>query len=130
MTIKTRAKKQVSIAKYHIINILEISLFISIYFLMGFFTSYGINLIYPPFSKEEGKSKILLFLEIIGQLAFIGVIIYILRSIMKKIIDPYLKFFGNKQSHVIDLYENISLSYGVFTAQNNLNDKIKYLIEN
>jgi hypothetical protein len=111
------------------IKILDIGFITILYFTFGYLISWFVNKLYPSFDNDNNPRKILLFLEVCGQLFVIGIIVYILRNIITAIPFPLEGVYGYQHSRVKELYSGgIALSFGVFYAQSNIKDKMTYIL--
>jgi hypothetical protein len=111
------------------IKMLDIGILTVIYFTLGYLLSWSINKLYYPFDINETHSKILIFLEICTQIFVIGVLIYIIRNIVQIIPFPLEGIYGYQHSRVKELNSGgIAISFGVFYAQENIKEKLYYIL--
>lgn len=112
------------------IKMLDIGILTTIYFILGYFISWGVNKIYYDFNPNEHRNKIVIFLEICMQIFVIGVLIYIIRNIVQFIPFPLEGFYGYQHSRVKELSSGgIAISFGVFYAQENIKQKLNYVLD-
>lgn len=112
------------------IKIFDIGILTIVYFTIGYFSSWLVNKIYFSFDPNEPHSKILLFLEICGQLFVIGTLVYIIRNIVSAIPFPLEGIFGYQHTRVRELYSGgAALAFGIFYAQENIKDKLNYVLK-
>jgi hypothetical protein len=112
------------------IKILDIGYLTIIYFISGYSLSWLVNKIYKPFDPQNPhSSKPMIFLEVCLQLFLISIIVYIIRNIVMLFPWPLEGVYGYEHARVKELYNGgVALSFGVFYAQSNLTDKMKYII--
>ena len=112
------------------IKMLDIGIITIIYFVIGYFVSWGVNKIYYNFNPNEHPNKILIFLEICMQIFVIGILMYIIRNIVQFIPFPLEGFYGYQHSRIKELSSGgIASSFGVFYAQENIKEKINYVLD-
>lgn len=112
------------------IKMLDIGILTTIYFILAYFISWGVNKIYYDFNPNEHRNKIVIFLEICMQIFVIGVLIYIIRNIVQFIPFPLEGFYGYQHSRVKELSSGgIAISFGVFYAQENIKQKLNYVLD-
>jgi biotin transporter BioY len=110
------------------IKILDIGILTILYFTLGYIFSWLINKIYYNFDSNTAPSKILVFLEVCGQLFVIGILVYILRNFIELIPFPLEGIYGYQHSRVRELTSGgIALGFGVFYAQDNIKEKLNYI---
>ncbi len=121
-------KKEVVIRS---IKMLDIGCLTILYFTIGYFVSYAINLMYNDFYPNDTHNKTILFLEVCSQVFILGIIIYIIRNIIQLIPFPLNGIYGYKHNKVPEFHEGgISLGFGVFFAQENIKLKMAYILNN
>jgi hypothetical protein len=111
------------------IKIIDISIITVLYFVIGYFLSCVVNKMYYTFDSNSKPNKAIIFLEVCGQLAVIGIIIYFIRNIIQLISFPLEGIYGSDHSKVKELNSgSIALSFGVFYAQDNIKEKLSYIL--
>ncbi len=122
-----KLKKEVIIRS---IKMLDIGIITTIYFIIGYFVSWGVNKLYYNFDQNERRKKIVIFLEICMQIFVIGILIYIIRNIVQLVPCPFEGFYGYQHSRVKELSSGgIAISFGVFYAQENIKAKLNYVLD-
>ena len=110
------------------IKMMDIGILTVLYFILGYIFSWLINKIYNNFDPNTAPLKILLFLEICGQLFIIGILVYILRNLIELIPFPLEGIYGYQHTKVRELYSGgIALTFGIFYAQENIKEKLNYI---
>ena len=110
------------------IKMLDIGILTILYFTLGYVCSWLINKIYYNFDPSTKPMKILVFLEICGQLFIIGILVYIIRNIIELIPFPLEGIYGYQHFRVRELYSGgIALAFGLFYAQENIKAKLNYI---
>lgn len=110
------------------IKMIDIGILTVLYFILGYMFSWLINKIYNNFDPNTAPLKVLLFLEICGQLFIIGILVYILRNLIELIPFPLEGIYGYQHTKVRELYSGgIALTFGIFYAQENIKDKLNYI---
>jgi len=123
---KAKLKKDIIIRS---IKMLDIGLITVVYFTLGYTLSWSINKIYTEFNPNENPNKLLIFLEVCAQIFIIGVLVYILRNLIMLIPFPLDGIYGYKHARVRELSSGgIALTFGVFFAQDNIQYKLKYIL--
>jgi hypothetical protein len=123
-----KLKKEVIIRS---IKMLDIGIITTIYFIIGYIISWGVNKLYYDFNEDKIHNSILVFLEICTQIFVIGIITYIIRNIIQFIPFPFEGFYGYQHFRVKELSNGgVALGFGVFYAQENIKKKLSYLIDN
>jgi len=123
-----KLKKEVIIRS---IKMLDIGIITTIYFIIGYIISWGVNKLYYDFNEDKIHNSILVFLEICTQIFVIGILIYIIRNIIQFIPFPFEGFYGYQHFRVKELSNGgVALGFGVFYAQENIKKKLSYLIDN
>ena len=113
------------------IKMLDIGIITTIYFILGYIISWGVNKLYYNFNEDKTHNSILVFLEICMQIFVIGILIYIIRNIIQLIPFPFEGFYGYQHFRVKELNNGgVALGFGVFYAQENIKEKLSYLINN
>ena len=111
------------------IKILDIGILTIIYFTIGYFASWSINKIYFDFDPNKPHSKPLLFLEVCGQLFVIGALVYIIRNIVPLLPWPLEGIYGYQHKRVKELSSGgVALMFGIFYAQENIKEKMSYIV--
>jgi hypothetical protein len=120
-------KKEIILRSIKIIDIIHLTV---LNFLSGYLISHYINILYPRFDPNYDHNKFLLLLEVLLQISAIGVLIYLLRNITALIPFPLNGIYGFDHSKMNRLpYGQIALSFGIFSPQFILKDKIEYLLK-
>ena len=111
------------------IKMIDIGLITVIYFILGYIISWAINKIYYDFDPTTKPNKFLVFLEVCAQIFVLGILIYIIRNFIQILPFPLEGIYGYKHSRVKELNSGgIALTFGVFYAQENIKDKMKYVL--
>jgi hypothetical protein len=107
---------------------------------IGFMTGFGIsNMIdsyltslYPKgyFDPNEADKKSIwnIFLQVCIHLWILGIIIYIYRNIIERVPTPFSFVKGYNPIKVKERVFPAIFIMGLYFSQNNLNDKLKYLV--
>jgi hypothetical protein len=115
---------------FRIIKSLDIGLITVIYFSIGFILSHQINKIYTLFDNTKTYNKQLLLLEVCTQLFIIGILVYIIRNFVQLIPSPLNGIYGFQHIRVKELNSGgIALAFGIFFAQYDIKDKLKYILD-
>lgn len=111
------------------IKMLDIGLITVLFFCLGYIISWAINKIYYDFDPTTKPNKFLVFLEVCAQIFVLGILIYIIRNFIQILPFPLEGIYGYKHSRVKELNSGgIALTFGVFYAQENIKDKMKYVL--
>jgi len=109
--------------------VFDIGLLTILYFICGYILSWLINKIYINFDPNNARMKLVLLLEVCGQLFIIGILVYILRNIIELIPFPLEGIYGYQHTRVRELYSGgIAIAFGVFYAQENIKEKLNYIL--
>ena len=111
-----------------IITLLDVGTLTIIYFVIGFYTSYLVNNIYNEFYVDDNRSKIIIFLEICSQIFFIGILIYLIQKIIRLMPFPFHGIYGYNHKLINELPGVAALGFGVFFGQDNIVQKMKYIV--
>lgn len=123
-----KVKKEVIIRS---IKILDIGLLTVLYFSLGYIFSWLINKIYSNFDPYNNPTKILVFLEVCGQIFIIGILVYLLRNFINLIPFPLDGVYGYQHTRVRELTSGgIAVAFGIFYAQENIKAKLNYVFNN
>uniref|UniRef100_A0A6C0HLX8 Uncharacterized protein n=1 Tax=viral metagenome TaxID=1070528 RepID=A0A6C0HLX8_9ZZZZ len=120
-------KKEIILRSIKIIDIIHLTI---LNFLAGYLISHYINTLFPEFDPNYNHNKFLLLLEVLLQISIIGVLIYLLRNVISLIPFPLNNIYGFDHSKMNRLpYGQIALSFGIFSAQFILKNKLEYLLK-
>ena len=110
------------------IKIIDIGYITFIYFILAFFISVNLDNLYGKFDKknEDTKNTVLILLEIIAQIWFLGVIIYIFRNIVELIPYPLDGILGFDHKRVKELHTASIFSVILILFQKQLQEKLQY----
>ena len=118
-------KKELIIRSIKIYDVATITI---LYFTLGYTLSWLINKIYYDFDSSKKHNKGVLFLEVCGQVAILGILIYIIRNIVNLIPFPFEGIYGYQHSRVKELQSGgVAVAFGVFYAQENIKEKLNYI---
>ena len=105
----------------------------TLYFIVGIAMAKMFDALYGPFDRKEheqsGRSLFRLGAEIVIQMFFISVVIYILRNIVERIPYPLEGLGGYQHSRLKELGSAPILSVVTVLFQKNFTDKTTYFVE-
>ena len=111
------------------IKILDIGYITVIYFTLGFLISVGISKLLGDFNAEveNKKSTLRLFLEIVGHIWLIGVLVYIARNVVELIPFPLNGVLGFEHKRVKELGNAAVFTFVLLFFQAQLRSKLELL---
>ena len=100
------------------------------FFFSGVIMSILINAIMPSFDEKDKKKKktIVLFGEIVLNIALIMIIAYILRNVIELIPSPLEGVAGYEQSRLKELSGGVVLAFSILVLQPNLKNRLLELV--
>ena len=112
------------------IKIIDIGILTILFFCTGYMLSWLINKMYNNFDSKKEHNKIVVFLEVCGQIFVIGAIIYIIRNLIQLIPFPLEGIYGYQHNKLKEYHSGgIALAFGVFYAQENIKEKLNYVFD-
>jgi len=110
------------------IKIFDVAMLTILYFVIGYLFSWIINKMYYNFDPNDNHIKFVVFLEICGQVAVLGILIYLIRNLMNILPFPFQGIYGYEHKKVKELQSGgVAVAFGVFYAQDNIKTKLNYI---
>lgn len=106
-----------------------IILYACIFVIIGVFSAKFLDNIFPKFKKEENKSKLKIFLEILIQISCIAIITYIFREYTQYFVMKIDLLKRNSYGSP-DKFAALIIAPTMFLVQPSLVTKINYLVNN
>ena len=124
--LKSQLQHEVIIRTIKIIDIIFITI---LYFFVGYYTAIFIDGIFVKIFGDEysAKTQLTVLFELIVQMSFVGITVYILRNTIELIPFPLDGLYGFDHMRMKELKSGSLLSLAVVLFQYNLQSKFLYL---
>ena len=115
---------------FRLVKMINIAIVGNYFFFSGVIMSILINAIMPSFDEKDKKKKktIVLFGEIVLNIALIMIIAYILRNVIELIPSPLEGVAGYEQSRLKELSGGVVLAFSILVLQPNLKNRLLELV--
>ena len=124
--LKSELQREIIIRTIKIIDIVFITI---LYFFVGYYVSISTDVLFVNIFGIDysNKSRITIVIELVLQLSFIGIVVYILRNTIELIPFPLDGLYGFDHMRMKELKSGALLSLVVLLFQYNLQSKFLYL---